>query len=197
VRIGLASAVAVVLALVAGTVLGTARVAAQPAPRTVLDLGDSLSVGTDPYLRKRLRGYRIERLYDVGLHAYDAATVVERSRVSLPSVLVISAGTNDDPRGVSTFARAISAILRTAGEERCVVWPTIRRPAAVGATYDGYNRALARTASRHPQLVLVDWVGMVRRHPTWLSRDGVHVSVEGYRARAAAIASAVKTRCAP
>jgi lysophospholipase L1-like esterase len=36
---------------------------------------------------------------------------------------------------------------------------------------------------------------MVRRHPTWLSRDGVHVDVDGYRARAAAIAAAVKTRC--
>jgi lysophospholipase L1-like esterase len=196
VRIGLASAVAVVLALVAGTVLGAARVGAQPAPKTVLDLGDSLSVGTDPYLRKRLRGYRIERLYDVGLHAYDAAAVVDRSRVSLPSVLVISAGTNDDPRGVSTFARAISDILRAVGDGRCVVWPTIRRPPAVGASYGGFNRALARAASRHPQLVLVDWVGIVRRHPRWLSRDGVHVGVEGYRARAAAIADAVKTRCA-
>jgi lysophospholipase L1-like esterase len=196
VRIGLAPAVAIVLALVTASILGTAPVGAQPAPKSVLDLGDSLSVGTDPYLRKRLRGYRIERLYDVGLHAYDAATVVDRSRVSLPSVLVISAGTNDDPRGVSTFARAISAILRAAGDDRCVVWPTIRRPSAVGASYDGFNRALGRAASRHPQLVLVDWVGMVRRHPAWLSRDGVHVSVEGYRARAAAIAAAVKTRCA-
>ena len=195
-RIGLASAVAVALALVAGTFVGTARVGAQPAARTVLDLGDSLSVGTDPYLRNHLHGYRVERLYDVGLHAYDAASIVDRSRVSLPSVLVISAGTNDDPRGVSRFARAISDILRAAGEGRCVVWPTIRRPPAVGATYDGFNRALARAASRHPQLVLVDWVGMVRRHPAWLSRDGVHVSVAGYRARATAIAAAVKTRCA-
>ena len=195
-RIGLASAVAVVLALVAASVLGIAPVGAQSAPKSVLDLGDSLSVGTDPYLRKRLRGYHIERLYDVGLHAYDAATIVDRSRVSLPSVLVISAGTNDDPRGVSTFARAISAILRAVGDDRCVVWPTIRRPPAVGASYDGFNRALGRAASRHPQLVLVDWVGMVRRHPAWLSRDGVHVSVEGYRARAAAIAAAVKTHCA-
>ena len=196
-RIGLASAVAVALALLAGTFLGTARVGAQHAPRTVLDLGDSLSVGTDPYLRQRLRGYRIARLHDVGLHAYDAADVVERSRVALPSVLVISAGTNDDPRGVSTFTRAISDILRAAGDDRCVVWPTIRRPPAVGASYHGFNRALARAASRNPNLVLVDWVGIVRRHPGWLSRDGVHVSVEGYRARASAIAAAVKTRCAP
>ncbi len=44
--------------------------------------------------------------------------------------------------------------------------------------------------------MLVDWVGMVRRHPWWLSDDGVHVSVAGYRARAAAIARAIATRCA-
>jgi lysophospholipase L1-like esterase len=41
----------------------------------------------------------------------------------------------------------------------------------------------------------VDWRKMVRRNPGWLSRDGVHVSVAGYRARAVAIAAAVKTRC--
>jgi lysophospholipase L1-like esterase len=195
VPIGVVSAVAVVLAFVGVAALGSARVGAQPAPRTVLDLGDSLSVGTDPYLRMQLRGYRIERLYDVGLHAYDAETIVERSRVSLPSVLVISAGTNDDPRGVSRFARAISSILRAAGGGRCVVWPTIRRPPAVGSSYDAFNRALARAASRHPNLVLVDWVGILRKHPAWLSRDGVHVTVEGYRARATAIAAAVKTGC--
>ena len=161
----------------------------------MLDIGDSLSIGTDPYLRPRLRGYRIERLYDVGLHAYDAAAMVSRARSSLPAVLVVSAGTNDDPRIVSTFIRAVSGILAAAGSDRCIVWPTISRPPAVGATYEGMNRALARAAARHRNLVLVDWVGMVRRHPTWTSRDGVHVSAAGYRARAAAIAAAVKTRC--
>jgi lysophospholipase L1-like esterase len=166
-----------------------------PTPHTVLDLGDSLSVGTDPYLRKQLRGYRIDRLYDVGLHAYEAATIVEQTRVALPSVLVVSAGTNDDPRIVSTFWRAVSAIVRAAGGGRCVVWPTIARPPAAGASYDGLNRALTRVAARRPNLVLVDWRKMVRRNPAWLSRDGVHVSVAGYRARAVAIAAAVKTRC--
>lgn len=167
-----------------------------PAQKTVLDLGDSLSVGTGPYLRARLRGYRIERLYDVGLHAYDAAAIVAASKASLPRVVVVSAGTNDDPRIVATFVRAVSRVLRAAGPERCVVWPTIVRPAAVGATYNGMNRALALAAARNPNLVLVDWVGMVGRHPRWLSEDGVHVAAAGYRARAAAIAHAVSTRCA-
>jgi lysophospholipase L1-like esterase len=196
VRFALATALAfATLSLALTTSLGAGTQAAQPAPRTVLDLGDSLSVGTDPHLRKRLRGYRIERLYDVGLHASEAAAIVEKARHSLPSVLVVSAGTNDDPRIVSAFWRAVSGVVQTAGSARCVVWPTIARPPAVGASYDGLNRALANLADRHANLVVVDWLRMVRRNPEWLSRDGVHVSATGYRARAAAIAAAVKTRC--
>lgn len=162
----------------------------------MLDLGDSLSIGTDPYLRPQLRGYRIERLYDVGLNAHDAAAIVANVGEALPSVLVISAGTNDDPRMVSSFVRSISSVVRSAGPTRCVVWPTISRPPAAGASYDLLNRALARAAARHENLILVDWAGLVRRHRGWLSGDGVHVSAAGYRTRAAAIAGAVTTRCA-
>jgi lysophospholipase L1-like esterase len=189
------SAVATILAgaLVALVAPGASG-AAEPR-RSVLDLGDSLSVGTAPYLKARLPGYRITRLHDIGLHAPDAAELVRRARPSLPAVLVISAGTNDDPRMVSVFSRAVSGVVGAAGRRRCVVWPTIARPPTVGASYAGFNRVLARAAGRHASLVLVDWVGMVRRHPRWLSRDGVHVSAEGYRARAAAIATAVKMRC--
>jgi lysophospholipase L1-like esterase len=191
-----AAATSLAGALGALTLLGTASASAvDGSPRTVLDLGDSLSIGTAPYLRTRLRGYRVDRLYDVGLHPYDAAEIVARARPSLPDILVISAGTNDDPRIVSTFIRAISRVVEAAGARRCVVWPTLVRPRAVGATYDGLNLALTRAARRHRSLVLVDWVGMVHRHPRWLSKDGVHVSVAGYRARAAAIATAVSRRC--
>jgi lysophospholipase L1-like esterase len=198
VRFALATTLAcAALGVVAATSLGAGERTGAPAPRTMLDLGDSLSVGTDPYLRRQLRGYRIDRLYDVGLHAHEAAAIVARTSPSLPSVLVVSAGTNDDPRIVSAFWRAVSDILRAAGSDRCVIWPTIARPPAAGASYDGLNRTLARIAARHSNLVLVDWVRLVRRNPGWLSRDGVHVSVAGYRARAAAIATAVKSRCGP
>jgi lysophospholipase L1-like esterase len=186
-----------VAALAAAAVAALAQPAAgaRASGPALLDLGDSLSVGTAPYLRARLRGYRIESHHDVGLHAYDAAAVVSSARSALPKVLVVSAGTNDDPRIVSTFIRAVSRVLAAAGPGRCVVWPTIVRPPAVGASYDALNRALARASSRHRNLVLVDWVGLVRRHASWLSADGVHVSAAGYRARAGAIASAVRTRC--
>jgi lysophospholipase L1-like esterase len=186
--------------VVASFAVGAALVAAvgsqAAAPGGVLDLGDSLSVGAAPHLQTRLSNYRITRVHDVGLHAYDAASIVAARRGSLPPVLVVSAGTNDDPRIVSTFWRSVARIVALAGPERCVVWPTIVRPPAVGASYAGLNHALRRVAARHANLVLVDWVGMVRRHPRWLSPDGVHVSPAGYRARGAAIARAVRERCA-
>jgi lysophospholipase L1-like esterase len=57
------------------------------------------------------------------------------------------------------------------------------------------NQALRRAATHHDNLVLVDWVGLVRNHPWWLAEDGVHVSSAGYRARARAIATAVRSGC--
>jgi hypothetical protein len=171
---------------------GSAPSAKVPLP-ALLDVGDSLSVGSAAYLRAQLHGYRIEQEHDVGLHAYDAARIISIAR-PLPSLYVVSAGTNDDPRLVSTFIRSIATILRSA-DDRCVVWPTIVRPPAVGANYSGFNDALRRSARRHSNLVLVDWVNMIHNHPSWLGADGVHVSTAGYRARAAAIASAVVSRC--
>jgi len=187
--------------LLAGVFLALLVLGASPArsapqlAHSVLDVGDSLSVGTAPYLEAHLRGYRIVADRSLGLHASDAASVVWKRAASLQAILVVSAGTNDDPRIVSTFWRAVTQVVTAAGSERCVVWPTIVRPPAVGASYDGLNRALAHVAAQHRNLVLVDWVGLVRRHPEWLAGDGVHVSVEGYRARAAAISAAVTTKC--
>jgi lysophospholipase L1-like esterase len=169
--------------------------ASSSSSHVVFDLGDSLSVGTAPYLHRRLRGYRFVALTDVGLHAYDVASIVSERRATLPHVVVVSAGTNDDPRIVSTFWHAVAKVMAVAGPKRCVVWPTIVRPPANGASYDGLNRVLERLAAKHENLVLVDWVGLVRKHPKWLSGDGVHPGVPGYRARAAAIASAIVSRC--
>lgn len=186
-------AVAVAFAVATLALLGS-ETSAGGASQRLLDVGDSLSLGSAPFLQTHLRGYRIEHVYDVGLHAYDAARIVSATH-PLPATIVVSAGTNDDPRIVATFIRSVSAILSAAGTTRCVVWPSILRPPAVGASYAGINRALERDAARHGNLVLVDWVRMVHEHPWWLAGDGVHVSVAGYRARAAAIARAVVNRC--
>ncbi len=182
------AAVLVVLALLGGPAGAAER-------RAVLDVGDSLSVGTAPYLAQQLRGYRIDGYRAVGLRSQEVARRIGRSR-ALPPVLVVSAGTNDDPREVTAFSESVSGVLAAAGTARCVVWLTIARPPVGGMPYTGLNRVLSRAAARRSSLVLVDWVGMVRRNPGWLRSDRVHASSAGYRARAKAIARAVTRRCA-
>src|SRR5262249_28285027 len=142
----IAAAAAALLGIAAFSAAGAGSSPGATTTRSVLDVGDSLSVGAAPYLHARLRGFRIEEDYDVGLHPSHAARIVAATR-PLPSVLVVSAGTNDDPRIVSTFAHAVTTILAAAGSRRCVVWPTIVRPPAVGASYAGINRALTQAAA--------------------------------------------------
>ena len=106
----------------------------------------------------------------------------------------VSLGTNDDPNTVTAFRAAIRAVMDVAGPRRCVVWANIVRPPVAGASYAGYNRALARESRPRENLRVVNWARMVRRNPQWLGGDGVHVSAEGYQARAEAIAESVR-RC--
>jgi hypothetical protein len=193
-RIVRVTSLAVALAAVVAFVSGGAG-ASVTADRSLLHLGDSLSVGTQPFLAHELPRYRIQGYRAVGLRSEQAATRIARAR-ALPHVLVVSAGTNDDPREVTAFSHSVEEVLAVAGRGRCVVWPTIARPAVQGFTYFGINRVLSRTAARRSNLVLVDWAGMVRRHPVWLGADRVHASSAGYRARAHAIARAVTRRCA-
>jgi lysophospholipase L1-like esterase len=107
-------------------------------------------------------------------------------------VIHVSLGTNDDPRSVSAFRSAIREVMAVAGRRRCVVWANIVRPPVAGASYAGYNRALAQESKPRENLRVVNWARLVREHPYWLAGDGVHVSAEGYQVRARAVARSVR-----
>jgi hypothetical protein len=162
--------------------------------RRLLVNGDSLAVGTKPYLPRELRRWRVVQSVAVSRHASEGAAVMRAYHRPLPRVIHVSLGTNDDPRAVSSFRAAISEVLDAAGPRRCVVWTNIVRPPVAGASYSGYNHALAEESRSHDNLHLVNWARLVRKNPDWLAEDGVHVSAEGYQARAHAIARAVR-RC--
>jgi lysophospholipase L1-like esterase len=178
----LACAIAAVAAAPAG--------AQSPRPR-LLVAGDSLAVGTKPYLPRALRGWRIRTSAAVSRHADQGAELLDRVR-RLPDVIAVSLGTNDDPRQTSAFETAIDEVMDVAGEQRCVVWANIVRPPAVGTSYAGMNAVLEREAAGRPNLRIVDWVRLARHHKRWFGHDGVHVSAAGYRARARAFARAVR-----
>ena len=168
--------------------------AASAAERSLLVDGDSLAEGTRPYIPPELPAWRVKQSTKVSRHAYEGDDVMRRYGSRLPRVIHVSLGTNDDPGDVDGFRDAIADVMKVAGARRCVVWANIVRPPYRGVSYRGYNRALADESSRRDNLRVLNWVRMVRAHPEWLADDGVHVSAEGYRARAKAAAHAVR-RC--
>ena len=160
--------------------------------RNVLSYGDSLSVGTDLFLGGYLRGWNIRSSASISRHADEVPDALRAYGRSLPHVIVVSAGTNDDPGRAAGFARIVRRTLAIAGPSRCVVWSTIVRPPYQGVSYAGYNRALEAIGAAHENLRVFDWAAMARAHPSWFGSDGVHPTATGYRVRAAAIARVVR-----
>ena len=161
--------------------------------RAVFVVGDSLGEGTKPYIPGALPGWKVSQTVSVSRFLDDGVAIV-RNRGSLPGAIVFALGTNNDPHDVSAFSGAIESVLQVAGNTRCVVVPNIVRPPVGGASYAGFNNALASLARHRNNLRVVDWAGLVAANRGWLASDGVHVNATGYMARARAIAKQVE-RC--
>jgi lysophospholipase L1-like esterase len=185
---------ALLTAVLAGSV-GIFASASSAGQRTVLNYGDSLAVGTQLYLGGYLSGWAVRNETEISLHATDVPGALRSLGSTLPGVIVVSAGTNDDPGTVSRFARTVRETVAVAGRSRCVIWATIVRPPYAGVSYSGYNRALRTIAKHHPTLHVLDWSAMAHTHPGWFGSDGVHPSMTGYRARAAATARLIRAAC--
>jgi lysophospholipase L1-like esterase len=158
----------------------------------VLVDGDSLAVGTGPYLERLLPSWRVTTSASIGRPTGAGLEVLRAWRGALPHVLVLSLGTNDDSRATAAFREAIRGAMALAGPDRCVVWPSIVRPPFEGVSYRGLNQVLAAEAERHPNLIVVDWARLVQDHPEWRAPDQVHLTPLGYAERARAIAGALR-----
>jgi len=188
------AAVALALSLAPAGVSTADEHARASLSRNLLVNGDSLAVGTRPYLPSELRRWRVSQSTSVSRHAYEGPGVMRAYGSSLPRVIHVSLGTNDDPRQTDSFRTAIRQVMAVAGPRRCVVWTNIVRPPVAGASYAGYNRVLAEESRPRENLRVVNWARMMRQNPSWSASDGVHVTATGYQARADAIARSVR-RC--
>jgi lysophospholipase L1-like esterase len=166
---------------------------AQTGMPDVLILGDSLAVGTMPYLGEVLTDRTITwdavngRTTPQGIHALRVDL-----RAVQPQAVVVSLGSNDgpDPR---RFTDRMRRMLANLPPTTCVIWTTIVRPRRKGA-YGALNRALRAQAQRDPRLVVINWDHAVKRGTVNL-RDGLHADAAGYRYRSSKIAQAVHTGC--
>jgi lysophospholipase L1-like esterase len=183
---------ALILAGSAAVLLMGAPATAQNGGGSVLVIGDSLQVGTGPYLEQELGAMAVEsddrqsRRSSEGLEALRA-----RLRPG-HTVVVFDLGTNDDPSNPQAFYATLQAA-RAATGDRCLVVATVLRPAYNGFTVEGMNAALERFALDKPGVQLVDWYGVATGTPGILYDDGVHARPEGYALRGRLIADAVRS----
>ena len=179
-----------VLALVAALTL--AAPAGAQAPQTVLVVGDSLQVGSGPYLEAALGALSAEIDHRTGRGSAEGLSVL-RSRLRPDhAAVVFDLGTNDDPGRPDALAANLAAA-RDAVGTRCLIVATILRPAVGGVTDAGLNAAVQRFADETPTVQLVDWRGVATATPGLLYPDGIHARPEGYGLRGRLLARAVKS----
>ncbi len=172
-------------------------VAAAPRARAadgdVLVVGDSLAVGTEPYLAPLLEGVNLVSDVRNGITTPQGMRLLRMSlRTVVPQTVVVSLGTNDggDP---GRFADRLRRTLALLPADTCVVWSTIIRPRRKGP-YRPLNRVLHKLKKQDPRLVVIDWEHAVTGGAVYLP-DGLHADPEGYRYRSAMIADAVDAGC--
>ena len=178
-----------------GVALACPAFAAAALPHKLFVYGDSLAVGTEPYLPDALPDWRVRQDVIVDRHIRGAARALRDRGERLAPVVHISLGTVDDPDHPRKWRRAMRRVLRATGTDRCVVWTNIYRPIIRnGEELNGWeplNEMLDKEAARRSNLVVVDWAAMVEHHLNWRSSyDATHVSERGYKARARAVARA-------
>ncbi|MEA2242815.1 MAG: GDSL-like Lipase/Acylhydrolase family [Solirubrobacteraceae bacterium] len=159
----------------------------------VLVVGDSLAVGTMPYLDMLLTDRNLTwdavngRTTPQGIHALRLDL-----RAVEPQAVVVSLGTNDGPDPLR-FTRRLRLVLGDLSPHTCVIWTAIVRPPRKGP-YRALNRALRAEAARDRRLVVINWDHAVKRGTVNL-HDGLHADAAGYRYRSLKIAQAVHAGC--
>jgi hypothetical protein len=160
----------------------------QAPPDGTLVIGDSLEVGSGPYLRGVLPGARVDA--EKGRTSSQGVRVLASRLTPSDQVIVFPLGTNDSPANPGALAASLGAVRQLAGD-RCIVVATIARPPVGGASVAGLNRVVEQFAGQTGAQV-ADWHTVVRSIPSLLGRDGIHATGEGYSLRASLLAEAVQ-----
>jgi hypothetical protein len=152
----------------------------------VFALGDSLTVGIEPYLPALLPGRRVRFDAQVGRTTAEAIAIVKSHPSELAPTVVVGLGTNDD-LSPDEFAQNVDVLMALLGDRR-VLWVNLNRPG-----YGDFNAVLATAALRYPNLQVVDWATPYAENPQDQAGDGIHATQAGYQLRAEVIASAIES----
>lgn len=155
----------------------------------VLNVGDSLAVGSGPALARLLSGRStVTRARESRTSSQAVADL--RAMDRLPPTVVVQLGTNDSD--VATFRSNVAEILAMARRDSATIfWVNIARPPLGGTTAAELNTVLAQTAQANANFKVIDWRAAVQRGAVELA-DGVHPTAAGYETRATLIADVLR-----
>jgi lysophospholipase L1-like esterase len=177
-------------AAVAAGLTTAPAVALQGGGPGVLVVGDSLEVGSGPYLRAALPDVPLDVDAERGRTSSQGVRVLAERLGPQHRVVVFPLGTNDSPANPNGLAASLAALSGLAGD-RCLVVATIARPPVRGVPVTGLNRVVAEFAGQTGAPV-ADWRSVVQEIPELLVLDRVHATGEGYGVRASLLAEAIQ-----
>ncbi len=198
--------VIVVLAAVA-TWPGAARAADEP---SVFEVGDSLSVGMQPYLPGAAMAHgwaavQIDAHISRGVrsrvpsdpHTGVSAVAALRAAHGEPAAWIVALGANDSGVPPSQHAALIREMLDAIGREHPVMWVNVYLP-RYPQRQQWWNAALTQVAAERPdQLVVFDWASIAATRSGISAPDRVHLTTTGYRQMAEAVAGASRDLLLP
>jgi lysophospholipase L1-like esterase len=165
---------------------------AAPASASVLVVGDSLGVGTEPSLRAALGAVEIDADSRNGRTSAEGVAVLRERLLPEHETVVFDLGTNDGPTGVALTAGSLAAA-RELAAGRCLVVATLNHPPRAGVAIDAQNVSIGRFVAETPGAALVDWHAAAGSTRGLLRPDGVHATSAGYALRGQLFAEAVRS----
>ncbi|MDR4172503.1 acyltransferase family protein [Bacillus nitratireducens] len=149
----------------------------------VTAIGDSVMIDIAPYLKNAFPDIRIDA--QIGRQLSKAIPVVEqlKNEGNLGNYVIIGLGTN----GAFTTEQLVS-LIELIGNERKMVFINTRVPRPWESIV---NERLKVTASKYPNVTLVDWYAASAGKRDYFAPDGVHLTKLGAEAYAALVVKAV------
>lgn len=169
-----------------GKVSGKAR-AYPPRVSDVAIVGDSLTVGAQPYLTGDFAevGSQVSYLKaQSGIPTSLGLSYLRNHADELPQTVILALGTNDvtaEPADVVDWLNRAREII---GPDRRLVWVNLSMANQEFPNDDVVNAALAQAAARDPRLLVLDWAGYTKANRIGNAVDGVHYSDADYARRA-------------
>ena len=147
-------------------------------------VGDSVMIDVSGGLQKLFPGAVVNG--EVGRQMDAAVSVIKQMSSSgkLSNNLFLNLGTN----GTVTTDQ-VESVMDTVGNNRKVYWSTAYVPNR--SWQNQVNSTILHEAKKHPNLVVIDWYSLAKKHPKWFTSDGIHPNNTGVRHFAGLVARSV------